>query len=178
MPITRRSLLISTATASFGAVATGLSSPLQAQELNPALGPVIDLPATGTSVMWQRGEDLILVQRLTTQRRDALIALAAPLRDPALNSEGAPRPATAQNLLMGETQDILILSVYCTYLPCLVFLDFGSLAPPDGFYCACHGSIYDGLGRIISGPAERNLYAPTVQLLSDDRVEHMGRMTL
>lgn len=42
--------------------------------------------------------------------------------------------------------------------------DFG------GYYCPCHGSHYDGSGRIRKGPAPLNLEVPHYEFPDDDTV--------
>lgn len=39
-----------------------------------------------------------------------------------------------------------------------------------GYYCPCHGSHYDGSGRIRKGPAPLNLEIPEYKFLDEDTV--------
>jgi ubiquinol-cytochrome c reductase iron-sulfur subunit len=40
----------------------------------------------------------------------------------------------------------------------------------DGWFCPCHGSVYDTSGRIRQGPAPRNLDLPTYKFTSDTKI--------
>jgi ubiquinol-cytochrome c reductase iron-sulfur subunit len=40
----------------------------------------------------------------------------------------------------------------------------------NGWYCPCHGSHYDGSGRIRRGPAPLNLEVPEYKFLSPTKV--------
>ncbi len=79
------------------------------------------------------------------------------LIDPALDSERVQRA------------EWLVQIGICTHLGCIP----GGQEPGDlrgdwdGWYCACHGSVYDGAGRVRKGPAPRNLDLPPYQFLSD-----------
>jgi ubiquinol-cytochrome c reductase iron-sulfur subunit len=65
----------------------------------------------------------------------------------------------------------LVLVGVCTHLGCI---------PPDprknnpgeygGWLCPCHGSQYDGSGRVRVGPAPRNLEVPRYTFLSDTKI--------
>jgi len=39
-----------------------------------------------------------------------------------------------------------------------------------GFFCPCHGSVYDQSGRIRQGPAPANLYLPPYKFVSDTKL--------
>ncbi len=43
-----------------------------------------------------------------------------------------------------------------------------------GWLCACHGSKYDASGRIISGPAPKNLEVPTYQFINEGKGIRIG----
>ncbi len=43
-----------------------------------------------------------------------------------------------------------------------------------GWVCACHGSKYDYSGRIISGPAPRNLEVPVYEFINPNAVLRIG----
>lgn len=45
----------------------------------------------------------------------------------------------------------------CTHLGCVPLANSGDFG---GYYCPCHGSHYDGSGRIRKGPAPLNLHVP------------------
>ena len=49
-------------------------------------------------------------------------------------------------------QGFYAISSVCTHLGCNVRHEQG-----QGFTCPCHGSGFDGLGRVVSGPAPRSL---------------------
>lgn len=61
-----------------------------------------------------------------------------------------------QRLLLIIYWDILfLLLLSCVFIFFLILSgDFG------GYYCPCHGSHYDGSGRIRKGPAPLNLEVP------------------
>jgi len=51
----------------------------------------------------------------------------------------------------------LVLLGVCTHLGCLPIAKSGAY---HGFFCPCHGSHYDGSGRVRRGPAPTNLPIP------------------
>jgi len=68
--------------------------------------------------------------------------------------------------------NILVTMGVCTHLGCVplgagegeVRGEFG------GYFCPCHGSVYDTSGRIRSGPAPLNLALPPYEFISDTRI--------
>ena len=66
-----------------------------------------------------------------------------------------------------DRKGIKAMSAICTHLGCVL------TKSENGFQCPCHGSLYDDKGRVISGPAPRNLswfrlgIAPDGQLAVD-----------
>jgi len=59
----------------------------------------------------------------------------------------------------------LVVVGICTHLGCIPIDNAGEF---NGYYCPCHGSHYDGSGRIRKGPAPLNLEVPPYKFLSDD----------
>lgn len=58
------------------------------------------------------------------------------------------------------------LSLTCTHQGCTVKKQV------DGkFLCPCHGAVYDANGKILSGPAQRNLSRYHVQQRQDDKIQ-------
>ncbi len=55
----------------------------------------------------------------------------------------------------------LVVVGLCTHLGCV------PNKTADGWLCPCHGSVYDNSGRILSGPAPRNLDIPPYTISAD-----------
>jgi ubiquinol-cytochrome c reductase iron-sulfur subunit len=68
----------------------------------------------------------------------------------------------------------LIMVANCTHLGCIPSFsrpgaEVGAIL--DGWFCPCHGSQYDTSGRILKGPAPKNLVVPPYNFLSDTLVQ-------
>lgn len=112
------------------------------------------------TVKW-RGKPVFIVRRspeaISQARRDDNLA---NLIDPATDSERVRNP------------EWLIVIGICTHLGCIPQGQrAGELRGPfDGWFCTCHGSIYDLAGRVRRGPAPRNLDLPPYEFISDTMV--------
>lgn len=71
-----------------------------------------------------------------------------------VNVATLPDPQTDQARVKEGHDQWLVLIGICTHLGCIPIVHSG---PYDGFFCPCHGSVYDTSGRIRSGPAPLNL---------------------
>ena len=80
------------------------------------------------------------------------------LRDPQKDSERV-KPGKAEWLILVGT---------CTHLGCVPLFAQGDYG---GWFCPCHGSVYDTSGRIRKGPAPKNLVVPDYKFLSDTKVQ-------
>ena len=56
-----------------------------------------------------------------------------------------------------QKAEYLVVIGVCTHLGCVPIANAGDF---NGYYCPCHGSHYDGSGRIRKGPAPLNLEVP------------------
>jgi ubiquinol-cytochrome c reductase iron-sulfur subunit len=164
-PTRRDFLYIATSTvAAIGAAATLL--PLIGQ-MNPdastvaAGAPVeVDLaPITegqAIKVFW-RGKPIYITHR---NRKEIDAA-----REVDVTSLPDPQPDDAR-VKSGHDQWLVLVGI-CTHLGCIPLSHQG---PYDGFFCPCHGSIYDTSGRIRSGPAPANLPIPPYDFVSDSKI--------
>ena len=66
----------------------------------------------------------------------------------------------------GHSQWQVLIGI-CTHLGCIPIAHQG---PYDGYFCPCHGSIYDTSGRIRQGPAPLNLALPPYEFVSDTKI--------
>ena len=86
-----------------------------------------------------------------------------------------PDPQTDQERFSQNPRWLVVIGV-CTHLGCVPTerKGMGPDAKEGGWLCACHGSKYDNSGRIISGPAPKNLEIPPYQFLNDGNVLRVG----
>jgi Rieske Fe-S protein len=60
------------------------------------------------------------------------------------------------------------MSAVCTHAGCL--LDDSSKTIAAGLSCPCHGSVFDGSGQVVHGPAQRALQHYTVTVAVDGTI--------
>jgi len=58
----------------------------------------------------------------------------------------------------------LVVIGLCTHLGCV------PTKKAEGWFCPCHGSRYDNSGRVLRGPAPKNLYLLPYQFVSTDKL--------
>ena len=122
-----------------------------------------------------RGKPVWIVNR-TKKMLDTLPGMASKLVDPS--SDASEQPSYAQNEWRSIKPDILVLVGICTHLGCspLAKLVGGAASGlgrdwPGGFFCPCHGSLFDLAGRVYKDvPAPSNLVVPPHAYLSDTRI--------
>lgn len=108
-------------------------------------------------VKW-RGKPLFIRYRTPKEIAEAIKDDHADLRDPETD-EQRHKPGKAQYLILIGT---------CTHLGCVPTFGGGEYG---GWFCPCHGSVYDTSGRIRKGPAPKNLVVPDYSFLSDTKVK-------
>jgi ubiquinol-cytochrome c reductase iron-sulfur subunit len=78
-----------------------------------------------------------------------------------------PDPQPDERRVKEGKDQWLIVFGSCTHLGCI---PLGHQGQYDGWFCPCHGSVYDTSGRIRSGPAPSNLPLPPYDFLADTKV--------
>lgn len=126
-------------------------------------------PGELITVEW-RGKPVWILRR-TQQMLTTLTKHNQVLRDP--DSEVDQQPPYADNVYRSIEPEYLVLIGICTHLGCAPTYKptLGELGPnwPGGFYCPCHGSMFDLSGRVFKGvPAPINLEVPPYKFLSKD----------
>jgi ubiquinol-cytochrome c reductase iron-sulfur subunit len=126
------------------------------------------------TIEW-RGKPVWIVKR-TSAMLDALKQDTSLLADP--DSLRDQQPPYAKNLTRSIKPGILVLLGVCTHLGCSPKQKF-DIGPasglgdnwPGGFFCPCHGSMFDLAGRVFKGvPAPSNLQVPPHEYLTDTRL--------
>jgi ubiquinol-cytochrome c reductase iron-sulfur subunit len=87
------------------------------------------------------------------------------------------QPPYAQNEFRSIKPEYLVLVGICTHLGCSPVERLAAVPEPfdptwqGGFYCPCHGSLFDLAGRVFKNkPAPDNLTVPPYKFLSDTRL--------
>jgi ubiquinol-cytochrome c reductase iron-sulfur subunit len=181
-PERRRWLLVTAAAGGVAAVATGVPfvSSLAPSERARAAGGAVevdlsDIPAGGMKTVEWRGKPVWIVRR-TPEMIAALQGHDAQLADPA--SAQDQQPDYARNPARAVNAEIFVAVGICTHLGCSpTAVPLGSGHPsvgadwPGGFFCPCHGSTFDGAGRVFKNkPAPTNLEIPPYRLAGDTRL--------
>jgi ubiquinol-cytochrome c reductase iron-sulfur subunit len=101
------------------------------------------------TVSWQ-GKPVFVVHRTKKQ----IQAMA--------DSQGGKQPQPDTERV--QRSEWLILVGVCTHLGCVPNIK------DDGWFCPCHGSVYDLSGRVLKGPAPRNLEVPPYQFVTENKI--------
>jgi ubiquinol-cytochrome c reductase iron-sulfur subunit len=179
----KRRFLI-TATSVAGGAATGavavpfVASMLPSERAKAAGAPVeVDIgriePGDKMIAEW-RGKPVWIVRR-TKEMLDAVREDASKVADPA--SKRSDQPAYAKNELRSIKPEYLVVVGICTHLGCSPVDKFKAQSEAfeadwrGGFYCPCHGSLFDLAGRVYKNkPAPDNLPVPPYKFLSDTKI--------
>ncbi len=172
--VKRRRVLIAS-TAAIGAVGVGaIATPFvrswypsaKAEAAGAAVVQDIGGVESGQMITLKyRGKPIFVVKR--TEEMIANLAKVAPkLSDP--NSDASVQPENCKNETRSIQPDVLVVEGVCTHLGCAPAFrpevgaaDLGGADWYGGFFCPCHGSLYDLSGRVYSGvPAPLNLPVP------------------
>jgi ubiquinol-cytochrome c reductase iron-sulfur subunit len=106
-------------------------------------------PGKVETVLWQ--EKPIFIFHRTPEEIKAMEATSESL-DPQPDSQRVQKP------------EWLVVIGICTHLGCV------PNKTDAGWLCPCHGSMYDNSGRVVRGPAPKNLYVPPYRFLSDTKI--------
>ena len=111
------------------------------------------------TVQW-RGRPVFIVRRTAEQIAGDQSDDVSALLD--------PEPVAARL----QTPEWLIVVGVCTHLGCIPLGQKTGDPRGDygGWFCPCHGSVYDALGRVRRRPAPKNLIVPPYSFLTPERL--------
>lgn len=112
-------------------------------------------PGQSVTVMW-RGKPVFVRHRTEEEIRHAEEADNEEMRDPQKDADRVKK------------KEWLVVVGICTHLGCV---PLGNQGEYHGWFCPCHGSVYDTSGRIRKGPAPLNLAVPEYEFLSDTLIK-------
>ena len=133
-------------------------------------------PGEQMTVEW-RGQPVWVVRR-TKEMLDTLPKLDDRVADPKSERKKSElTPAYARNEFRSIKPEYLIVVGICSHLGCSPQGKFKPGSEPfesswqGGFYCPCHGSLFDLAGRVYKNkPAPDNLAVPPHKYLSDTSI--------
>jgi ubiquinol-cytochrome c reductase iron-sulfur subunit len=126
-------------------------------------------PGMSLTVKW-RGKPVFIRNRTEKEIEESKSVPVSELPDQnARNANlAADAPATDENRAAAGKEAWLIQVGICTHLGCV---PLGQQGVYGGWFCPCHGSVYDTAGRIRSGPAPENLAIPVYSFVTDTRLK-------
>lgn len=164
--VTRRDFMVLTA-ASMTAVGAACTVWPLIDSLNPSSDVLasssieVDIsnvtPGKSLVVKWQ-GKPVFIRHRTGEEIENSKNTPLADLKDPETDE---------QRVKLGHEQWLVVIGI-CTHLGCVPIGDQGEY---DGWFCPCHGSVYDTAGRIRKGPAPLNLEVPPYEFISDTKIK-------
>ena len=114
-------------------------------------------PGQSITVKW-RGKPVFIRNRTDKEVEEAKAVPLSELRDPQTDEERT-KPGH---------ENMLVMVGICTHLGCVPLGESGEY---NGWFCPCHGSVYDTAGRIRQGPAPLNLEVPPYDFQSDSVIK-------
>ncbi len=114
----------------------------------------------GQSVKAEFRKQPLFVTRLT----DATMAEASEIDVSSLRD-----PQSFEDRTQETDRSVLVQLGVCTHLGCVPLgaAEGENKGEFNGYFCPCHGSHYDAIGRIRKGPAPTNLAVPDFEFVSE-----------
>jgi ubiquinol-cytochrome c reductase iron-sulfur subunit len=126
-------------------------------------------PGMSLTVKW-RGKPVFVRNRTPEEIQAAQAVKLDELKDPLARNANLPSdaPATDANRSTPGKEAWMVMVQVCTHLGCIPLGQEGEFG---GWFCPCHGSVYDTAGRIRQGPAPKNLVLPPYKFVSDTKIQ-------
>ncbi|WP_160008197.1 ubiquinol-cytochrome c reductase iron-sulfur subunit [Rhizobium sp. 18055] len=127
-------------------------------------------PGMSLTAKW-RGKPIFIRNRTPEEVKAADEVPMSELKDPVARNANltADAQATGVDRSAGKDKENWIVMIgSCTHLGCV---PLGQAGEYNGWFCPCHGSVYDTAGRIRKGPAPQNLAIPTYSFVSDKKIK-------
>lgn len=179
----KRRLLLAATTVASGAAVGGAAVPFMASMLPserakaggaPVEVDIAKLEAGQRLIAEWRGKPVWIVHR-TKEMLAAARADTARVVDP--DSERSEQPPYAKNAYRSLKPEYLVVVGICTHLGCSPVDRFEAKPEPfeanwrGGFYCPCHGSLFDFAGRVCKNkPAPVHLVVPPYRFVDEGRI--------
>jgi len=121
------------------------------------------------TVKW-RGKPVVVRNRTAEEIEAAKTTPLGDLKDPLARNANLPDDAAAtdENRSATGKENWFVMVNVCTHLGCIPLGQEGEFG---GWFCPCHGSVYDTAGRIRIGPAPENMAIPVYAFMTDTKIK-------
>jgi ubiquinol-cytochrome c reductase iron-sulfur subunit len=126
-------------------------------------------PGMSLTAKW-RGKPVFIRNRTEDEIKSAQDVKLEDLKDPVARNANlaSDAPATDEDRSAGKgKENWLVMVGVCTHLGCI---PLGQEGEYGGWFCPCHGSVYDTAGRIRHGPAPEIMAIPVFSFISDTKI--------
>ncbi|CAM5341257.1 Ubiquinol-cytochrome c reductase iron-sulfur subunit [Mycolicibacterium aubagnense] len=126
-------------------------------------------PGMSLTVKW-RGKPVFIRNRTPEEVKAAQDVKLEELKDPLARNANLTSDAQATDIDRSAgkgKENWLVMVGVCTHLGCI---PLGQQGEYGGWFCPCHGSVYDTAGRIRKGPAPENMAVPVFSFISDTKI--------
>jgi ubiquinol-cytochrome c reductase iron-sulfur subunit len=126
-------------------------------------------PGMSLTVKW-RGKPVFIRNRTPEEIEAAQKVSLDELKDPLARNANLATDAKATDIDRSAgtgKENWLVMVGVCTHLGCI---PLGQQGEYGGWFCPCHGSVYDTAGRIRKGPAPENMAVPAFAFISDTKI--------
>lgn len=113
-----------------------------------------EIPEGETKKIIWRGKAVFVKHRTKNEIAEAVEGDRKAVIDPQTDAERVQRPQW------------LVTIAHCTHLGCVPIEGSG-----NNWACPCHGSQFDVSGRVLKGPAPKNLEIPPYTFLDDNTIK-------
>jgi ubiquinol-cytochrome c reductase iron-sulfur subunit len=181
----RRNIIALTAAAGGAAAVTGalpLVASMMPSDKARALGAPVEfdlsqVPPGGKATVEWRGQPVWVLHRTKEMLQDVKEADPKVADPKSERNKSELTPEYARNEFRSIKPEYLVVVGICTHLGCSPQDRLQAGAEPfdpswtGGFYCPCHGSLFDLAGRVYKNkPAPFNLRVPPHTYLSDNKI--------
>ena len=123
-----------------------------------------------SQINWERGKiSAITYQQGEINQKPFWVEKNLAINQPELNYFGASNTADTtvrKGVFAAKPNSDEAISLTCTHQGCTV-----ALAADGKFHCPCHGAVYDRQGKVLAGPAKRNLSRYKITQKRENKVQ-------
>jgi len=154
----RRDFLLAATSAVAGAGAVTATWPFIS-----SMNPSQDVLAKSTTEVSLDGIEPGQAQTVEWQGKPVFILHRTDEQISKMNETQGGKDLEADNERIIKPEWLVVVGL-CTHLGCV------PSRKKDGWFCPCHGSAYDNSGRILRGPAPRNLDLPPYEFVTENKI--------